>query len=335
MRIVLIGFSQGYYAVEYTRYLSRLKGIDIPVVCDLGENSEYVRSCAFVDAAAFADDVGARLVHTMDEALSCQPDAVLICCETMQHTKLAQQALKVGAYVFVSKPLCFSSDQADALAMYPGSNRILCGQPLRHEEGIRELIDRIHEIGKPYSVRIRLCHAAMVDQVWERDSSKSGGPLGTYGVYLFDLARILGGEMIDTLYALGLNTSTPQIQDVDTVKILAKGNRVQFVLELFSAVQTPMPFFQAEVTGDCGMLVTHYDNAVTVAHFPDSQRAGALRTSNMAHGEMDHFLDCINGKSSPACSVKNMQYITRCIEATRTSMAAFKPVTIDKEGIKE
>lgn len=335
MRIVLIGFSQGYYAVEYTRYLSHLKGVDIPAVCDLGENAEYVRSCALVDAEAFASEVGARLVHTMDEALSCQPDAVLICCETAQHTTLVRQAMETGAYVFVSKPLCFSSEQADALAKLPHSSRVLCGQPLRHEEGVRELIARIHEVGKPYSVRIRLCHAAMVDQAWERDSSRSGGPLGTYGIYLFDLARALGGERIDILYALGQNACTPLIQDADTVKILAKGNQVQFVLELFSAVETPMPFLQAEVTGDRGMLVTQYDNAVTVAHFLGGQRAGALRTSNMTHGEMDHFLDFIKGESQPACGVKNMQYITRCIEATRMSIATFKPVRVDKEGIEE
>lgn len=329
MRIALAGFSQGYYAVEYTRYLSRLKEIDIAAVCDLGESEAYVRSCAFVNAEDFAWEMDAPLVHTMDALLACSPDAVLVCAETVQHTALARQALEAGAWVFVSKPLCFSSAQADELAGLPRSNRILCGHPLRHEAGVRELISRLPEIGRPYSVRIRLCHAAMIHQQWERDSGRSGGPLGTYGVYLFDLARALGGTDIRTLYAVGANACTPQIEDMDTVKILGQGGGVQYALELFSAVDAPMPFFQAEVVGEKGMLMTQYDNAVTIGAFPGgARRTGELRTSSMTAGEMDHFLAVIDGQSAPVCDVRSMQYVARCIEAARESMAMCRPAAV-------
>lgn len=82
MRVALVGFSQGYYAVEYTRYLSRLREAVITAVCDLGKDETYVRSCAFVEAGVFAREMGAPLTHTLEETLATKPEAVLLCCET-------------------------------------------------------------------------------------------------------------------------------------------------------------------------------------------------------------------------------------------------------------
>lgn len=329
MRIALAGFSQGYYAVEYTRYLSTLKGIEICAVCDLDQSEEYIDSCAFVHAPSFAQEVGAPLVHTVEKTIALAPDAVLVCAETADHTKLALRFMNAGAHVFVSKPLCFLSGQADALAVQAPQDRILlCGQPLRHETGVQELISRLPEIGRIYAVRIRLCHAAMIHQAWERDSARSGGPLGTYGVYLFDLAQALSGVHIHTLFASGMNAVTPQIEDFDTVRILASGGCVSFSLELFSAVNAPMPFLQAEIVGEKGMLETHYDNSAVVASFPSHQSKGSLRTSDMTRGEMDHFLQCIRGAEAPACGIAAMQYVTRCIEAVRESIGSGLPVTV-------
>lgn len=334
MRIALAGFSQGYYAVEYTRYLSTLKGVEICAVCDLGQSHEYIDSCAFVQASAFAQEVGAPLVHTVEETIALSPDAVLICAETVDHTHLALRFLQAGAHVFVSKPLCFLSSQADALAeQMPAGRVLLCGHPLRHENGVQEIIRRLPEIGRIYAVRIRLCHAAMIHQEWERDSLRSGGPLGTYGVYLFDLAQAFSGKKIDTLFASGMNAVTPQIDDFDTVRILASGQGVSFSLELFSAVDTPMPFLQAEIVGEAGMLQTCYDNAATVAAFPSHRRSGELRTSDMTRGEMEHFLRCIRGQCAPACSVSTMQYVTRCIEAVRQSMQSDLCVSVKEVSL--
>ena len=50
LKIALAGFSQGYYAVQYTRYLSKLKEIDIIGICDMGMEETYVRECAFLSA---------------------------------------------------------------------------------------------------------------------------------------------------------------------------------------------------------------------------------------------------------------------------------------------
>ena len=322
MRVALAGFSQGYYAVTYTRYLATLKKAEIVGVCDFGASEEYVRSCAFVSADRFSEELGVPLVHTLEELIALQPEAVLLCCETVCHTKNAKILLENGIGVFVSKPLCFSSKQSDELLPAVKENSVLlCGQPLRYESGIREAAERIRsgEIGTVYSVRIRLYHEAMIHQEWERDPERSGGPLGTYGVYLFDLAWMFSGVPVRRLYALSDNRATPQIRDADTVSILAAGDKVHFKLELFSAVDQKMPFIHMEAVGTRGMLETRYDNASSAVRLPEGVRMGEFRTSDMAKGEMDHFIACMEGAAKPECGIDRMRYVTRCIEAVRRS----------------
>ena len=332
MRIGLVGFSQGYYAVSYLRYLHQRKGIEIVAVCDLNASPDYVWSCAFVDAAAFANEMDAPLMHSLEEVIRCRPDAVLLCCETYCHTRLTAELLAAGIHVFVSKPLCFSSRQADALAAaLPADAIVLCGQPLRYEIGIREAISRIRggEIGQVYSVRIRLCHAAMIHQAWEREEAYSGGPLGTYGIYLFDLARELGGVPVEVLYALGKNAATPEIEAADTVSILGSGGGILFQLELLSAVNLQFPFIHVEAVGTKGVLETRYDNAATLVRSTEGLKAGDFRTSDMTKGEMEHFLACLRREAMPECDVACMRYVTRCIEAVKKSMASGGPERID------
>lgn len=324
LKIALAGFSQGYYAVQYMRYLSRLKGIEVIGVCDLGMSEDYVRECAFVSAEDFAEELGCPLYHRYEEILAEKPDALLICSETKDHVKMAEMAVSLGIHTFVSKPLCFSYSQLGGLC---GTKRadtcLLCGNPLKYEQGITEFRRRIRsgEIGKVYSIRMMLNHRAMTAQEWERDPAKSGGPLGTYGVYLFDLARWLTGEAICELAAFGDNFATPEIEAADTVKILGlQTDGSQCSLELYSGIQHEFPFVRIEAVGEKGTLVSNYDNYVFIEQTDKGAKLGCLRNSDMTAGEMEHFLDCILNDTEERCGLMDMIYVARCIDAVFQSM---------------
>lgn len=325
IRIALAGFGQGYYATTYTRYLARLKEVEIIGICDLGETDDYVRECAFTTAGEFAREVRAPVVHSFQELLERKPDGVLICCETAEHTALAKEALEKNVHVFVSKPLCFSSRDTEGLEGSGQRKTLLCGNPLKYEKGMEEMHTRLHagEIGEIYSLRIMINHRAMTKQVWERDPERSGGPLGTYGVYLFDLAQWLTGERLRKVYALADNFGTPEISEPDTVKVLGQGEqRAQFSLELYSGIAHEYPFVQAEAVGTKGTLVTRYDNYATVAQTQAGAAFGTLRSSDMGAGEMEHFLACIRGKATERCGLREADYVARCVEAVRGSIAS-------------
>ncbi len=331
IRIALAGFGQGYYATTYTRYLTRLKAVEAAGVCDFGESDAYVRECAFTTAAAFSGEIGAPLVHSFQELLALKPDAVLICCETAQHALLAKAALEHGVHVFVSKPLSFSSADTAMLRGAAKGRTLLCGNPLKYEKGLEELHARIQagSIGEVYSLRIMVNHPAMTEQEWERDAKRSGGPLGTYGVYLFDLAQWLSGQKLTRLYALADNFGTPEIFCPDTVKVLAYGDKgAQFSLEMYSAIRHAFPFVQVEAVGTKGTTVTRYDNFATVTRTRDGASLGSLRTSDMGAGEMEHFLNCIQGRDTERCGLAEMDYVARCIEAVVRSVDSGKPAMV-------
>ncbi len=332
LKIALAGFSQGYYATTYMRYLVRLKEMQPVAVCDCNASVAYVQECAFVTAEAFARELGVPLVHDYDELLQYRPDAVLICSETADHTVMARKALERGIHVFVSKPLGFSLDQITQLHETAGSPVLLCGNPLKYEQGLMEMQARLAagEIGQIYSLRLMINHLAMTQQTWERDETRSGGPLGTYGVYLFDLARWMTAQPLRQLYAMADNYCTPDIRTPDTVKILGKGEAgAQFTLELYSAIRHEYPFVQAEAIGEKGTLITQYGNYATLAQTDVGSALGTLRVSDMGAGEMEHFLACVQGRETVRCSFSDMEYVVRCLEATRKSITLYEAVKID------
>lgn len=332
IRVALAGFSQGYYAVAYTRYLSRLRGIQVVAVCDCGADEAYVRECAFVDAKAFAGSLGAPLLRDYQSLLALRPDAVLICSETAEHAKMARAALECGIHVFVSKPLTFCRRDVQLLRAVPRHTVLLCGNPLKYERGAEEMHAKLlaGTIGEIYSLRLMINHAAMTKQEWERNEARSGGPLGTYGVYLFDLARWMTGRSMEQLYAVAANYNTPEITAPDTIKVLGTGEKgTQFSLELYSAIRHPYPFLQIEAIGKKGTLLTRYDNYATICQTTENTTFGALRESDMASGEMEHFLSCIRGEETERCSLADMEYVACCIEAVRRSLRKKAPVSIE------
>lgn len=334
LRVALAGFSQGYYAVNYLRYLARLKEVRVVGVSDLGRPEEYVRECAFVTAQAFAAEMGAPLLREYEDLLALEPDAVLICSETVEHVPMALEAARRGIHAFVSKPLCFSYAQAREIARLPGRKAcVLCGNPLKYELGVEEMKERLErdEIGRVYSLRVMVNHEAMVHQEWERDASRSGGPLGTYGVYLFDLARYVAGISLQTVYALGMNAATPQIDGPDTVKVLGSAPGFACTLELFSGLRAPYPFLQLEAVGQGGTLTARYENYATFAQTARGEKTGSLRLGDMTAGEMEHFLACVKGEAAPRCSLEDMAYVTRCLEAVRESLATARPAKVPEE----
>ncbi len=334
LKIALAGFSQGYYAVEYLRYLSKLKGIEVAVICDLGMDDAYVRECAGISAHDFADELQAFLCHSYENVLDLKPDALLLCSETKDHGRMAMEAVKAGIHTFVSKPLGFSFPQIRGLN---GLKRegvcLLCGNPLKYEQGIVEFHDRIQggEIGKVYSIRIMLNHLAMTRQHWERDRSKSGGPLGTYGVYLFDLARWITGYPIEKMAAFGGNYATPEIMMEDTVKIAGiQAGGGQCSLELYAGIRHEFPFIQIEAVGTKGTLITNYGNYTMIGQTEKGAKLGTLRNTDMTMGEMNHFLDCILHKEAERCSLEDMIYVTRCIDAAFLSIKEQKIVHLER-----
>ena len=333
IRFGLVGFSQGYYSVKYTTHLSRLNDIDVVGCCDLGASDNYVNECAFVTAEGFANELGIKHFKSTDELYSEGLDAVMISCETWQHVDYAVEALNRGLHVFISKPASFKSDDIRRLidAQKKSGKVVLCGQPLRYEEAFIEMSKRIKDgsIGEVTNIRLFVNHEAMIHQEWERDPKKSGGPLGTYGVYLFDIPNMLTGLKIQELYAMGANLVYPQIGTYDTLSISARmHNNAIANINLVATISWEYPFVRADVVGTKGVIRANFDNPTYILNGKNDMSSGALRSTEVGNAEIEHFIDCISGRSECAITLNDMLYAAKCIEASFESAQSNKSIKI-------
>ena len=51
----------------------------------------------------------------------------------------------------------------------------------------------------------------------------------------------------------------------------------------------------------------------------------------MTVGEMEHFLACIRGQDIPRCSLSDMAYTVRCLDAAQKSMSSGMPAELPRE----
>ena len=100
------------------------------------------------------------------------------------------------------------------------------------------------------------------------------------------------------------------------------------VLELFSSIRHEYPFVEMEAVGGPGTLITRNRNYATAAQTQTGAVPGALRTSNMTVGEMEHFLACIRGQDVPRCSLSDMAYTVCCLDAAQKSMSSGMPTEL-------
>jgi len=325
IKIGLIGFAQGYYAVKYTSHLARLKGIRLTGVCDLGCDDSYTRECAFVSACDFANELKTRLYSDFHELLDQKPDAVIVANETHEHVKIVDAALSKGIHVFAAKPLTFKCEDVDYLrSKYnPLKQVLLCGNPLKYEKGLIDVKEQISQgkIGKIISMNLMINHEAMVNQEWERDVLRSGGPLGTYGVYLIDIIRWISGSDFKEIYAMGDNFVHKFIKTYDMVSVLARlHNGAICNLQLVSTISYEYPCVRLEVIGTEGSIAANYDNYDYLLKSNNAVQLGNLRYSEMGFDEIEHFIACIEKKETEKCSIDDMVYVTRGIAAIDESI---------------
>ncbi|WP_256872969.1 Gfo/Idh/MocA family protein [Candidatus Entotheonella palauensis] len=110
---------------------------------------------------------------------------------------------------------------------------------------------RSGDIGRPLTARVFVNHIAMTSPQWQRDMAKSGGPLGEFGTYGFDIVRwVLGAEPTE-VFAYGENfMHTREIETWDNIKALLKfANGSLGSVHICTSISWEYPFFDLEVVG--------------------------------------------------------------------------------------
>ncbi|WP_047869718.1 Gfo/Idh/MocA family protein [Nocardiopsis sp. RV163] len=126
-------------------------------------------------------------------------DAVVVAVPNDQHAAVAAPLLRRGMDVFVEKPVCLSSGEADTLASASamGGGRLLAWSPARHRADVAALASLRADLGPVRYAELEWVRAAGVPSHadWYRDGSRSGGgALVDLGWHLLDVGLdLLGG----------------------------------------------------------------------------------------------------------------------------------------------
>ena len=331
----LIGLSQGWYADLFATELLATKDVELVGVCDLGKSRAYVEECIGMGAEAFAAKFESTLYHDAADLLGQDLDFVVVASEIGEHCENSCQALEAGAHVFACKPFSFMGDEVRrAIQVARSSSRIVMpAVPSRFEDGLIEAVRRVRagDIGRPLTARVFVNHVAMTSPEWQRDPAKSGGPLGEFGTYGFDIVRwALGGEPVE-VFAYGENFMHQDvIESWDNVKALLQfDNGSLGSVHVCTSIRWEYPFFDLEVVGEQGCLRTDYHNYPVVTHGTSSAQLAPIRYAPMNQREIAHFVKAVRREEELRVTLKDAYVVARTIEAVQESLTEHRPVRIE------
>ncbi len=331
----LIGLSQGWYADLFATELLAMKDVELVGVCDLGKSRDYVQDCIGMGAEAFASKFETVLYHDAADMLGENLDFVVVASEIGEHCENSCQALEAGAHVFACKPFSFVGDEVlRAIQVAQSNSRIVMpAVPSRFEDGVIEAVRRVGagDIGRPLTARVFVNHAAMTSPPWQRDPAKSGGPLGEFGTYGFDIVRwALGGDP-EEVFAYGENfVHQGVIRGWDNVKALVRFDSGSLgSVHICTSISWEYPFFDLEVVGEKGCVRTDYHNYPVVTQGRSSAQLAPVRYAPMNQREIAHFVKAVRGEEELRVTLEDAYAVARTIEAVQESLTAGGPVRIE------
>lgn len=213
VRVGLVG--AGFIARRHVDALAQLDGVRVVAVADPRDDR----------AAALAGRVGARVHPDHRRMLAAEPlDALYICVPPYAHGPVELAALERGVPFFVEKPIALDLGTAAAIGEAVRATGVLAaaGYHWRY----LEIVDLAREVLAANPCRLVLGY--WLDRApgtdWWQFETQSGGQLIEQATHLFDLARLLVGE-ITLVRAEGARTPRPvqvaagDIHDVSTATL--------------------------------------------------------------------------------------------------------------------
>lgn len=272
-------------------------------------------------------DIAAALAH--------KPDAVIISNPTALHLDVAIPAAKAGCAILMEKPVSHSLERLDEFkqAAKAGGAGVLLGYQFRFHPGLRQVKTWLTDglIGRPLSFRAQWGEYLPNWHPWEdyRKSYTSRPDLGG-GVVVtlshpIDYLRWLLGD-VKSLWAFSGRLSDLEIQVEDYAEIgMQFANGVTGSLHV-DYYQQP-PSHTLEIAGTAGRIT--WDNADGTARLFQAQTGQWVEVSLPANfdrndlfiDESKHFLDIVQKKAEPVCSLADGEAALKLCLAVHESAA--------------
>lgn len=290
------------------------------------------------------DDLAGIPVYTdLRDALDLKPDAVIVANPTSLHLDVAILAAEAGCHILLEKPISDDLSRVDELrkAAEKSGSRILVGFQFRYHPTLNKARELINEgaLGQILSAHSHWGEYLPNWHPWEdyRQSYAAradlgGGVIGTL-THPLDYMRYILGEVAETVAVQG-HVSPLQLSGVEDVGEIG----IRFRSGAIGAVhvnyfQRP-PDHRLEIVGTQGTL--RWNNADGILHhfdMPDEFGTWSTRPAAPIHtlyqlpadfernhlftAQMAHFIEVVEGKAEPRCSLDDGVEVQKLVEAVR------------------
>ena len=258
-------------------------------------------------------------------------DAVVICTPTNLHVPIASDVVSAGTHVLVEKPLAMSLDGIDALKRLRDEKNVVVSVAFtlrtypRFRE-IKQLVDSA-ELG---AVRVVNFYAG---QYWPRmrkdyppryaqKRETGGGAIPDHLVHLVNCMEWMFGppdEVSAKQWRLGLDDIATEDTAFVTIRF-PRGQVAQLGICLFQRDTN----LRLQVIADAGTIQVGGDSdALEIFVDRTGQwtegRAHASERDDVFRDQAQHFIDCIQGKAAPRCTVEEAEQTLRTVLAALES----------------
>lgn len=272
----------------------------------------------------------------LERAFAHQPDAVIVANPTALHLPVSIRAAQQGCHIFLEKPISHSLEGIAELQQAVRQNgvKVFVGFQYRFHPAIQTIRSWLREgkIGRPLWARAHWGEYLPDWHPWEdyRRSYSARRDLGG-GVLLtlchpFDYLNDLFGRATQVSAFVG-KTGDLEIEVEDTVEAILHYPDSFVATVHLDYLQRP-PTHTLEICGTRGTLRWDYHAGSLQLHQLIEEREARLvsitlavpshsERNQMYRAEMEHFLQVIQGKEPPACSLEDGIYALRVALAAR------------------
>lgn len=317
LRVAFVG--AGGIAARHIQALQDLGGVEIAAI---GSHN-------LDKAQALATKCGSNTKAYSDytELLNREaPDALYICVPPFGHGDLELAAIERNIPIFVEKPLSADAETAEKIFEAAQAKNLITavGYQWRYLD-TTELAKNLLA-NNPARMVLGYWLDALPPPYWWAKEDLSGGQMVEQTTHIFDLARVLVGE-IRRVYAVGKQFGSPQVE-VDRVAVAT----VEFAngaIGTFSSTSLLNGLYRKGLELFCeGRTVALSYQEVVIDEGPSQRRAEKVTVDPFV-GENRDFLNAVAGKENRIrCDYAEALKTHRVTQAARLSARENRPIDL-------
>ncbi len=344
MKVLMVGL--GSAGQRHVRNLRTLLGVDVEFLAYRVRKLSRVLT-ARMEIEPESDVEHKYQIHTytsLEQALNQKPDVVFVCNPNSLHLPVALEAARAGCHLFIEKPLSHTLDGVEELLDVVDRRGLtaLVGFQLRFHPYLVKLHTLLqeHTIGRIVAVKIEkgeylpgFHRYEDYRQMMESRRELGGGVLLSLihdvdSVYsFFGLPR--------RVFTLGGHLSNLKIDVEDVASMLmdfrVDGHAVPVHIHLDFIQRTPR--WTYDFIGDAGKISLDLQAPALSVYNQNGDVIEALTCDNFQRNqlfldEMKHFLNCLQGKETPAVTLQDGVHSLRMALAAKESLETGKVVEL-------